>query len=443
MNIILAICAAAVLLPASAACRADEVFPVAHKEPIAIQVRDGRGGAPQAGIHVLLTGGYDRRDLAESQWQEESVTDAEGKVRLSDALRNLPLLRVEVLKRHSCAPAAEMAALSVEQVRQNGMSATNHCGTATVADLSGVLTVFVKGRTSQALAVAGTAPVVDSVQDLKRSTVALASAGQPIGVSSSLAPGRVTPEAPAKPTGDDAREPGSAASHNVAGTAEARPESTPTAEAAPIPFLEPMQDFTVLATPRVEAVPSGNSSSEGSSGVAGLAGHAYAGGHAQAAAPGIRSAAAAKAGEGQASEHGVEHGAKPSAAHGLAAASVPSATRENEPARKPGSPMAGSAATIKRTGFSRSGDAAGDRAAEAHARGLALAAARAAGQLMRSAGEDTSPRVPWATPHGPRSTSVPARAVLPGSAPVQALPPARSNAPGEDAGDTECVPAAS
>src|SRR5271170_6498856 len=92
---------AAVLMAAAGVCSADEVFPVVHREPIVVRVLDGKGGRPQEHVRVVLTAGYDRRDLALGMWREEAVTDAEGKVRLSDGLRNLPLLRVEVLKRHA------------------------------------------------------------------------------------------------------------------------------------------------------------------------------------------------------------------------------------------------------------------------------------------------------------------------------------------------------
>jgi hypothetical protein len=95
---------ASLLLQLIPACVADEVFPVAHNEPIAVRVADGNSGKPLQNQHVLLLAGYDRRDLDMALWREEAVTDGEGKVRLSNTLRNLPLLRVEVLKRHNCQP---------------------------------------------------------------------------------------------------------------------------------------------------------------------------------------------------------------------------------------------------------------------------------------------------------------------------------------------------
>jgi hypothetical protein len=137
--------AAAVLL-ASAACWANEVFPVVHSEPLTVRVLDGKDGRPQARVHVVLVAGYDRRDLRLGQWREEAVTDAEGKVRLPNALRNLPLLRVEVLKRHACSAGSDEETISVEQVRRDGLSGVNRCGLASVDDAPGVFTVFVKGK---------------------------------------------------------------------------------------------------------------------------------------------------------------------------------------------------------------------------------------------------------------------------------------------------------
>jgi hypothetical protein len=147
------------LLRAIPAFAAGEVFPVVHNEPIAVRVADGNSGKPLSNQHVLLVAGYDRRDLDLALWREEGVTDAEGKVRLSNALRNLPLLRVEVLRRHICAPGAGDAAFSVERIRLNGLSGANRCGITTLVDVPGVLTVFVKGKQSDA----PTAPVLPPV----------------------------------------------------------------------------------------------------------------------------------------------------------------------------------------------------------------------------------------------------------------------------------------
>jgi hypothetical protein len=135
---------------AEVSCGAGEVFPVVHREPVVVRVLDGKDGTAQAAARVVLVAGYDLRDLELGMWREEAVTDAAGKVYLSDALRNLPLLRVEVLKRHGCETGAGDSAVSVDRVRLDGLTAPNRCGTAMAVNAPGVFTVFVKSRKSAA-----------------------------------------------------------------------------------------------------------------------------------------------------------------------------------------------------------------------------------------------------------------------------------------------------
>jgi hypothetical protein len=142
-NLSLFLCAAIVLIVPNL-CQADEVFPVVHNEPITVRVLGGRDGRPQPHLHVVLTGGYGRRDLALAQWREEAITDQSGAIQLSKGLRNLPLLRVEVLHGHACA-AEPAGGLSVELIRRDGMSGANHCGIKSVLNEAGVLTLYVKG----------------------------------------------------------------------------------------------------------------------------------------------------------------------------------------------------------------------------------------------------------------------------------------------------------
>jgi len=138
------------ILLAGGACAADEVFPVVHNEPITLRVLDGKAGKPQPHVHVILVAGYDRHDLDLELWREEAATDAAGEVHLSDALRNLPFLRVEVLKHRACATSAGDAAASVERIRRDGLSATNRCGALAMENAPGVFTVFVKaGKTAK------------------------------------------------------------------------------------------------------------------------------------------------------------------------------------------------------------------------------------------------------------------------------------------------------
>jgi len=143
-----------VALLAARTCGADETFPVVHNEPITVRVVDGTDGRPVAHAHVALAAGYDRRDLRLGLWREETLTDGEGKARLSNGLRNLPWLQVRVAKRHLCEGDAGGSAYSVERIRRDGLSAANRCGTATVEAAPGVVTVFVKGGKADANAAA-------------------------------------------------------------------------------------------------------------------------------------------------------------------------------------------------------------------------------------------------------------------------------------------------
>jgi hypothetical protein len=132
------------MLLATTACRASESFPVAHTDAIAVRVLGGKDGKPQPYAHVVLVAGYNNSDLGVGLWREEALTDGEGMVRLSNALKNLAFLRVEALKRHSCQIDADQTAFSIDRIRRDGLSAANRCGTAVVEDVPGVFTVFVK-----------------------------------------------------------------------------------------------------------------------------------------------------------------------------------------------------------------------------------------------------------------------------------------------------------
>ncbi len=154
---------AAILLLTASACAAGEVFPAVHNQPITLRVLDGANGKPQPYAHVVLVAGYDRRDLGVGLWRQEAVTDGAGEMRLSNQLRNLPLVRVEVLKRHGCEPDSGGAAFSVELIRRDGVSGANRCGTVAVEDAPGVLTVFVKGKKGSAPAPVPAAPPMVAV----------------------------------------------------------------------------------------------------------------------------------------------------------------------------------------------------------------------------------------------------------------------------------------
>jgi hypothetical protein len=128
----------------ASAVRADETFPVDHKEPITIHILDGATGQPLVHAHVLLLGGYDQSDIDHRVWPEETLTDDHGDVHLSNQLANLPYLQVRVEKAPLCQQDAGDSSFSVERIRRDGLSAPNRCGVATVDDAPGVFAVFVK-----------------------------------------------------------------------------------------------------------------------------------------------------------------------------------------------------------------------------------------------------------------------------------------------------------
>jgi hypothetical protein len=125
---------------------AHEIFPVTHNEPITVRLLNGKSGRPLAYTHLILIGGYDQGEIADHLWQEEMLTDEQGRVRLSGQLANLPWLQVELLKGKLCQVKPESVSFSVERIRRDGLSTPNRCGIATVQDAPGVFTVFAKNK---------------------------------------------------------------------------------------------------------------------------------------------------------------------------------------------------------------------------------------------------------------------------------------------------------
>jgi hypothetical protein len=91
-----------------------------------------------------MVAGYTHRDINLRIRQEEALTDAHGVARLPNALANLPLLQVSIAKMRLCQPGGGGTVFSIEQIRRDGQSAPNRCGTAMVQDAPGVITVWVK-----------------------------------------------------------------------------------------------------------------------------------------------------------------------------------------------------------------------------------------------------------------------------------------------------------
>jgi len=134
---------AALILSASAG-KCQNSLPVVHTEPVTIQILDGKAGAPLARVHLDLAAGYDDRDLRRGLWSAEVVTDAKGRASLPTSLRDFPLLAVWVEKHKLCQTRGRSSDFILDDVRYQGLSATNHCGIVTADDAPGVLHVFVK-----------------------------------------------------------------------------------------------------------------------------------------------------------------------------------------------------------------------------------------------------------------------------------------------------------
>ena len=128
------------------AAGANEIFPNVHDEPITVQVLSGIDGKPVPFVHLLVIGGYDPQDMRQQLWQQETLTNAAGNARLSSGLANLPFVQVWVKKAPLCQHKPRTASFSVERVRREGLSTPNQCGLATVEEIAGVFTVFVKHR---------------------------------------------------------------------------------------------------------------------------------------------------------------------------------------------------------------------------------------------------------------------------------------------------------
>jgi len=133
------------LLPASAG-RAQIDLPATHPEPITIRILDGKGGAPLAHVHLQIVAGYDDRDLHLGLWSEEAVTDGQGRASLPGSLKNFSLVAVWVAKHKLCAAHGRSTYMNLDNIRSEGLSTRNRCGTTVVAETPGVLNVFAKAH---------------------------------------------------------------------------------------------------------------------------------------------------------------------------------------------------------------------------------------------------------------------------------------------------------
>ena len=133
------------LLPASAG-RTQNSLPATHPEPTTIRILDGKGGGPLAHVHLQVVAGYDDRDLRLGFWSEEVVTDAQGRASLPGSLKNFSFVAVWVAKHRLCAAHGRSTYVNLDNIRSEGLSTPNRCGTTVIADTPGVLNVFAKAH---------------------------------------------------------------------------------------------------------------------------------------------------------------------------------------------------------------------------------------------------------------------------------------------------------
>jgi hypothetical protein len=123
---------------------AQESFPEIHNQPIKIHLLDAEDGSPKANLRVILVAGYNQDDLRKGLWREETATDSDGDLKLPRAMLNLPWMQVIVAQGKLCIYKQPAPGLSVERIREEGLSAPNPCGLAAVTEKPGELNFFVR-----------------------------------------------------------------------------------------------------------------------------------------------------------------------------------------------------------------------------------------------------------------------------------------------------------
>jgi len=136
------------LLLLTTLARAGELFPVVHTDTLAVRLVDSRDGRPISHQHVLLTGGYDERDLRLQLWQQDAITGEDGLAMLNSQLVNLPLLSVALQAGKLCRQSQGFFAYSTDRIRRWGLVGDNHCGLFVAMATPGVLTLAARSAKS-------------------------------------------------------------------------------------------------------------------------------------------------------------------------------------------------------------------------------------------------------------------------------------------------------
>ncbi len=140
---LLALLATAALSTVTSA-HAQESFPEIHNQPIKIHMLDAEDGSPKANLRVILVAGYSQDDLRKGLWREETATDSDGDLKLPRTMLNLPWMQVIVAQGKLCTYKQPAPGLSIEHIREEGLSAPNPCGLASASEKPGELNFFVQ-----------------------------------------------------------------------------------------------------------------------------------------------------------------------------------------------------------------------------------------------------------------------------------------------------------
>lgn len=152
--LLLILSAVALLLLAASIARAQfksvESFPDVNNAPLRLRLVDGPHGREIIGARLTLTGGYDERDLKLKMWRAEIKTDSHGEATIPRMIANLPLLTIKGAHLSPCEGNPQQGYYSIEEIRSQGLSTVNGCGTSASDVEPGIITLVVERKSGDA-----------------------------------------------------------------------------------------------------------------------------------------------------------------------------------------------------------------------------------------------------------------------------------------------------
>lgn len=148
--LLLLLSATALLILTASCVLAEESYPNVNNAPIRLRLLEGLHGRGLVGARLTLTGGYDERDLKLGLWRAEIQTDANGEATLPRMIANLPLLTIKGPHLSVCEGKPQQGYYSVEQIRVQGLSTVNGCGSARADTEPGLFTLIIERKTAGA-----------------------------------------------------------------------------------------------------------------------------------------------------------------------------------------------------------------------------------------------------------------------------------------------------